>query len=134
MRGQGDERRSSWTPVDSELPPLLLEVAGRTVPISEGYQLTLLGSDPVLMSNEEPTPGVSERWEGLRAGQPVVALGHIEEGPHRLFGGRYLETRRLISGTRAGTLTDERSSSLFGFAAAVFLTLAGLAILALAAR
>jgi hypothetical protein len=122
-------KRPRWETLDRRWPTLYLATVGGEVRVVGPYSVTFLGSDPIYVTDEELSVGVTERYEGLRQGQPVTAVGRIEED----FQGPYLRAERLASGDAATFLSGERGSATFGLVAAGVLLPVGLLLLGLAA-
>lgn len=138
MRTTDSGKEPSWRALDRQLPPLILETgddgvehgvergaAGR-VGLFGDYAVTFRGSDPSPLSTERLEVGVTERFEGLPPGHPVVAVGTVARGP----GGLGLDTERLASGTWADLVAGERSGATFAsIAAAVLLGAAAVCLI-----
>ena len=123
-----DERRPLWETLDQRWPTLFLETEHGEVRVVGPYSVTFLGSDPIYITDEELSVGVTERYEGLRQGQIVTAVGHIEEDSN----GRFLRADQVASGNADTFLSGERSSATFGLVAAGVLLPVGFLLLGLA--
>ncbi len=127
-RSSSDGQRTKepiWKRVNRRLPPLTVEQADGPVRIFGEYSVTFLGSDPSIMTTEGLEPGVTRRFEGLRAGQQVVAIGTVATGTN----GPGLQARRLASGDMASFRSGEQSGATFALFASAALLLAGLIML-----
>lgn len=113
-RQEDEGKRATWTSVDKELPPLVLDVDGHDVRISGNYAVTFRGSDPSWVSTETLQEGVSEKYEGLRHGAPVTVVGTVASGD----GGTVFQAERLVSGDFDDFLSGEESATRFGLIAA----------------
>lgn len=124
----GQRREPVWRSVSKALPPLLVETAEETLRVAGAYSVTFQGSDPSYLTTETLEAGVSERYEGLRAGATVTVVGAVAEDDE----GRYLAAASLISGDRERARAGEDSAARFGLIAAAVLGLAALILLGLA--
>lgn len=123
-------REPRWKQMDRVWPALWVEVAGGEVRAKGAYHLVFQGSDPVYLSSPELEVMVTERYEGLRVGQTVVAIGRVAEDSR----GRFVEVETVASGSYEEYLGGERSSTLFGFIAGATLFLVGLILLVVAGK
>ncbi len=114
-----------WKRVDRKLPALTVEQSDGPVQIFGEYSVTFQGRDPSIMTTETLEPGVTRRFEGLRAGQTVVAIGAIATSTN----GPGLQIQRLASGDMESFRAGEQSGATFALIAAVFLLLAGFIML-----
>ena len=122
------ETKPVWKTLERVWPTLWIDAGNDEMRIAGDYRVVFQGSDPTYFSTPELEEKVTERYEGLRSGQEVVALGKVAEDAK----GRYLETEILASGTFEDYLKGERSSARFGLVAGSALLLVALVLVLLA--
>lgn len=124
-KDQAGNRRPTWKLLDRQLPPLEIDIGGAVMPISEDYAVTFKGSDPTWISTEELEVGVTDKLEGLEAGQEVVVVGKAIAGD----GGRTFVAERLVSGSYQEFVDGETSAAKLGLIAGGILLLIALVLL-----
>ncbi|GAB4191852.1 MAG: hypothetical protein OHK0022_05720 [Roseiflexaceae bacterium] len=120
-------RNNSWVYDGKQTPPLLIDLPDGS--ISLGDSLYTLDNPPHVWYEPgrrfwNPLTGEgSKRYNGLRAGDPVVVIGRLEHNDT----GMELDTHTVYVGTRASYISDRRSMATSAQSTGGFLMMVGAA-------
>lgn len=109
-------RRSTWRRDGEQRPALLIELSDGSVRLTDGYYV-IDGRLHVLSAKEQ---GVSRRYTGLQAGDPVLVFGRVvlDNGEPRL------SSSKVFAGSRTEFVADARGDrSGLAFCGSIFLGL-----------
>jgi len=107
-QGEDDDGDDIWREDERETPALLIEAGGVVQLANADYVLSgaLARWREEGMLRYEWGEG-TKRYEGLRAGQAVTAIGAVEPGPE----GNLLRVQELFAGSRAEYIAGKRSDA-----------------------